>query len=199
MSFQLKFQVRCAAAKRTPHVRWGFKLKRTGVGDRHDVASAGCLLEMQLCSTIVDLPEHLRDAFVDLGMVRAVARDKLLNDCPQCLGRQLLMRNTYEGALVCERSRRSSRIRRSVAATFSITAGSQGASLPVPRFIKWLRHFDLFSFAACSFLTAVCFLLLSLSLSFLPPLSPIVITTWLEGIRAMSSEAIVADSRRRVQ
>jgi len=56
-------------------------------------------------------------------------------------------------------------------------------------------HF--FPFAACSFLTAVCFLLLSLS--FLPPLSPIVITTWLEGIRAMSYEAIVADSRRRVK
>jgi hypothetical protein len=95
VSFQFKFQVRCAAAKQAPHVRWGFKLKRTGVGYRHDVAGAGCLLEMQLRSTIVDLPEHLRDAFFDLGMVRAVARDKLLNDCPQCFGRQLLMRNTY--------------------------------------------------------------------------------------------------------
>jgi hypothetical protein len=53
--------------------------------------------------------------------------------------------------------------------------GPQGASLPVPTFIKCQRHFDFFPFPACSFLTAVCFLLLSLS--FLPPLSPIVITT----------------------
>jgi len=118
---------------------------------------------MQLRLTIVDFPKHLRDAFIDRGMVRAVARDKLLNDCPQCLGRQLLMRNKY-GMVLWSANNGTGAVElgNPLLRQFPSRPDRRVASRAVPAFIKWRTSLRLFSLRCLLFLDRSLFLALVL-------------------------------------
>jgi hypothetical protein len=63
--------------------------------DRHDVASLGLVIEMQLDSTSFKLPQHILDSLLDGRIVGAVASDEFLDNGTERGWRQFRVWDTH--------------------------------------------------------------------------------------------------------
>ena len=79
-------------------VRW----RIVTVYNRHNVASLGLVIEMQLDPTRLKLPEYNFDSLIDGRVVRAVASNKLLNNSPECRKRQFRVWDAHRISLLLD-------------------------------------------------------------------------------------------------
>ena len=63
--------------------------------DGHDVTGLGFVIEVQLDTTSLKLPQYVLDATLDEGMIGAIASDELLNNRPKRGWRQAGVWDTH--------------------------------------------------------------------------------------------------------
>ncbi len=74
--------------------------------DRYDIAGLRHFIEIQFGPTNLKLPQDSRDSRFNRRMIRAVARDKFLDDSPQCSRGQSCMWNSHRVSLLHKRNLR---------------------------------------------------------------------------------------------